>query len=156
MRQQYVKGILRTREASGRLQPIDLPDRFWPKVKKTKNCWIWTGTKNARGYGVIWTGGRMALAHRVIHDLLKIEINNGLEFDHLCRNPSCVNPAHLEAVTHQENMRRGHFFNSTKSLCPHGHPYSGNNLVINSNGSRECLVCKRARARAYAKRQRMK
>jgi hypothetical protein len=71
-------------------------------------CWLWTGSRNHGGYGVI---GRPQscpprLAHRIAYELLRETIPANLDLDHLCRVPCCVNPAHLEAVTRSENIRR--------------------------------------------------
>jgi hypothetical protein len=46
-------------------------------------------------------------AHRFAYELLVGPIPEGLVIDHLCRNRRCVNPAHLEPVTAEENWRRG-------------------------------------------------
>lgn len=72
------------------------------------DCWEWIGTRYGNGYGqaAIGDGGRINQAHRVVYEALVGPIPEGLELDHLCRNPSCVNPDHLEPVTHAENMRR--------------------------------------------------
>lgn len=74
-------------------------------------CWLWTGGANADGYGVVRAGridgrGVFALAHRVIYEAVHGTIPEHLELDHLCEVKRCCNPAHLEAVTHAENMRR--------------------------------------------------
>lgn len=66
-------------------------------------CWTWTGCIKGNGYGYF----REQLAHCLVFAELRGEIPAGLELDHLCRNHSCVNPAHLEPVTHEENCRRG-------------------------------------------------
>lgn len=70
-------------------------------------CWRWLLALDRDGYGV-WhhDGGRKRAAHRVMYELVVGAIPDGLELDHLCRVRSCVNPAHLEAVTHRENSRR--------------------------------------------------
>jgi len=132
-------------------------EKFMSKVKKTDNCWIWTAYKNNLGYGRFCINGITPLAHRISYELFKGYIPQGLELDHLCRNPSCVNPDHLEAVTHKENMRRGNHVNQgwnyrIKTHCPQGHPYSGENLMIKQNG-RGCRECDRTRSRKYQARK---
>lgn len=87
---------------------MTVPDRVWPKVDKNgpNGCWLWTGTK-ARGYGQMIIAGKTAKAYRVVYELVIGPVPEGLVLDHLCRNPPCVNPAHMEPVTQAENVRRG-------------------------------------------------
>jgi hypothetical protein len=111
-------------------------------------CWTISKKIFKNGYQYVSVEkNKKSLAHRVMFERFKGTIQKGLEIDHLCRNPQCINPAHLEAVTHRTNMLRspaaGCTINKLKTHCPHGHVYSGNNLVINSKGRRECLVCGR-------------
>jgi len=81
-----------------------------------------------------------------------------LEIDHLCRVRCCVNPDHLEAVTHRENILRGNTFaavNAAKTHCPKGHEYTPENTRIHTGGRRQCIACSRAYDRArYAKQPR--
>ena len=67
-------------------------------------CHFWLGKKDALGYGRL---GSRQLAYRVSWERANGPVPDGLELDHLCRNPSCVRPDHLEPVTHGENLRRG-------------------------------------------------
>lgn len=85
--------------------------RFWEMVRKTDTCWLWGGRLAPHGYGSILVGKRHVRVHRFAYELLVGPIPAGLHIDHLCRVRHCVNPAHLEAVTNTENLRRG---NSTK------------------------------------------
>ena len=87
--------------------PRTAKERFWAKVKKTDGCWLWTGWKNDRGYGNFEVDStRTVKAHRFAYEVLVGPIPDGLTLDHLCRNPSCVNPEHLEPVTLRENIMR--------------------------------------------------
>jgi hypothetical protein len=81
-------------------------ERFWNRtIQSVDGCWEWTGTINNVGYGSL-SDGESNLAHRFAYELLVAPIPDGLQIDHLCNVRNCVNPAHLEAVTAQENMRR--------------------------------------------------
>lgn len=90
---------------SGRTRP--LMDRFAEKVNKTETCWLWTGARNAKGYGTIRDGKRQRNAHRVAYELFVGPIPAGLVIDHLCRTRNCVRPDHLDPVTNQVNVKRG-------------------------------------------------
>lgn len=117
-------------------------ERFVSKIEVADNgCWEWQGHLTL-GYGRVVIGGGKQRAHRFAYEYYIGEIPEGLEIDHLCRNTKCVNPDHLEAVTHQENMSRGE--HSLKTHCPRGHPYSGENLYINPpKYNRKCRTCVR-------------
>jgi hypothetical protein len=132
-----------------------LLQRFWSKIVKTPYCWLWIGSLDKDGYpGWFWLSGNKRTgyirrrAHRFAYELFKGPIPTGLVIDHLCLTPACVNPDHLEAVTVHENTMRsgiaGAAVNFRKTECKRGHPLSGENLWINSNGERICRICKHA------------
>ncbi len=137
-------------------------DRFWAKVEKTPECWLWNAASTPLGYGLFWDGERLVYAHRWAYEDDFGPIPDGLEIDHLCRVSSCVNPKHLEAVTHQENMQRSPVMGrgqSAKTHCKRGHEYTEENTYYTPReGWRQCRECKkivgrvsRMRARAAAK-----
>lgn len=136
-----------------------LAERFHEKYEvDARGCWIWTASRTAEGYGKLADGeGRWKRAHRIAYELFVGPVSEGLEIDHLCGQPSCVNPEHLEAVTHRVNLLRGGSFaakNDAATHCPHGHPYDAENTYRGAKGERICLACKRQRGRDYMRRKR--
>lgn len=129
-------------------------ERFWPKVNKhgpipdyrpeLGPCWVWTAAMATGGYGAFGVGRRKVYAHRFAYELLVGPIPEGLEIDHLCRVRACVNPTHLEAVTHRENDIRGFGasgIHARKTHCFRGHPFDENNTYKRANGKRVCRTC---------------
>jgi len=84
----------------------DHSKRFWTKVKKTNNCWNWTGSTWGKGYGKFTIDDKSIAAHRFAYKDIIGEIPKDLQLDHLCMNKLCVNPKHLEPVTNSENQYR--------------------------------------------------
>lgn len=135
-------------------------ERFWAKVEKTNECWLWTARKNDAGYGDFWLSKAKEhyRAHIMSYELLVGPVPEGLELDHLCRVRHCVNPTHLEAVTHKVNCLRGDSplaHHARKTHCPQGHEYTEENtrMVDTHTGKgRQCRTCHRDRARVANRR----
>lgn len=122
-------------------------------------CWLWTGYVGTHGYGFL---GNHISAHKFSYERFIGSVPESYEIDHICHNADplcaggstclhrrCVNPAHLEAVTHRENvlrsMRGPIALHAAQTHCKRGHPLSGDNLWIDPNGHRQCVICETAR-----------
>jgi len=110
-------------------------------------CWLWLGTTNGRDYGSLTRGNKVRLAHRLSYERHKGAIPEGLQIDHLCRVPSCINPDHLEAVTSRENTLRGALPKilreraANRTHCRRGHIRTPETSYRTKAGAITCLVC---------------
>lgn len=139
-------------------------ERFWAKVDKSGECWIWTAyITSTTGYGFWSYGGRANMvkttAHRYAYETLVGPVPEGLELDHLCRVRACCNPAHLEPVTRRTNQLRGQTVgarNASVTKCPQGHAYDAENTYIYPpKGSRHCRECSRENRRRWGAAKRV-
>lgn len=125
--------------------------RFMPKVKVTEGCWNWTAATNEKGYGVFRLRARRnQLAHGASYEHFVGPVPDGLVLDHLCENPRCVRPDHLEPVTNAENRRRARV-----THCLRGHPYPLESVTRPSGTPLPgCLECIREHQRRYRRERR--
>lgn len=113
------------------------------KIHGIEGCWTYRAIKNASGYVSMGNG---VMAHRVSYEWFVGPIPSGLELDHLCGQRDCVNPHHLEPVTHRENLRRArlpHRSLDVRLYCRNGHPITQATKTA-WNGDR-CRACHNAR-----------
>ncbi len=131
-----------------------LPLGLAAKIRRNvvTGCWEWIGARDSRGYGNVRVGRHVRKAHVVVYEALRGAISPGLECDHLCRVPWCVNPDHVDLVAHAENVRRGAARwvpaqrQRAKRRCPRGHTYTAANTYVRpSTGGRSCRACDRER-----------
>ncbi len=151
--------------------PRDLAERFWEKVDRSGECWLWTARRLPTGYGEFMVGSRtdgtrrLVRAHCFAYELAIGPIPDGYVIHHVCETPACVRPDHLEALTHREHVLRHDgptAVNARKTHCPKcGLPLSGDNLLFETG--RRCRACRyaslnarkrqlRAEAKALAER----
>lgn len=145
--------------------------RFSAKyVVRPDGCWEWTGAPGSHGYGEFGVGGNryrvLDLAHRWAWLLYRGALPTGCDIHHTCSNRRCVNPDHLEALSHREHASR-HGKERGKNIkiaivarekthCIRGHPFAGDNLRIARNGGRCCRQCARDHAREHYHRNKHK
>ena len=78
--------------------------RFWAKVDKSGDCWLWIASRSPHGYGRFRLDGKIELAHRVSYELAAGAIPEGMVIDHVCHVVACVKPAHLRMCTQKQNQ----------------------------------------------------
>jgi len=127
---------------------------FWSRVQipaSVFSCWEWQKTITPKGYGQYRLNEKRVFAHRFAYELSFGSIPDDLELDHLCRNRSCVNPLHLEAVSQYENgvTRSIRFAGEHRELCPKGHKLTQKNTYKSKTGFLVCKECIRQRSNMH-------
>lgn len=126
-----------------------IAERLAKGIERTEGCWLWKGTRNRRGYGVITLAPhhRYGIVHRVMWELHNGPIPKGIHVCHHCDNPPCARPDHLFLGTAGDNVRdckakgrlRPH--NSLKTHCKRGHKFTIENTYRTKDGRRDCRAC---------------
>lgn len=148
---QIVGSVYQYREPKGRPPAVDRDAnrirRFWARVvvDEATDCWLYNGRADVRGH----IGNGRGYAYHEAYRAVRGPIPDGLTIDHLCRRPGCVNPDHLEPVTHRENIMRSPIqvaaINARKTHCKRGHEYTPENTYVAPGGRRHrsCRACRR-------------
>ena len=130
-------------------------EHFMKFVSKQENgCWIWHAAISSTGYGCYWFEGRVESAHIASYKMHVGSIPSGMELDHTCNVPRCVNPTHLNPVTHQQNIQLAfqRVPKKKSAKCKRGHDLTGENRASWGTGD-YCKICNAMRTRkSYAKR----
>ncbi len=119
--------------------------RMWFKISIPDACWEWKGSIKKCGYasdisidGSRGRKGEGYLPHRLMYHWFKHDIPVGMTIDHLCNNPKCVNPDHMEISTHSANVSRAH----KRAYCKRGHPQTPDNRYTSpGSGMSRCRPC---------------
>lgn len=149
---------------------VPASDRFWVKVNKNGPvpsgradlgpCWLWTGSAGSSTHGRFCDGsGSEVQAYRWSYENAFGPIPKAFVVHHICCNPPCVNPAHLEAIPFRENVLRGGgptACHSRATHCPSGHPYDLFNTYWSRTRRGLTRVCKQCSNRHKAKWARKK
>lgn len=126
-------------------------NRFWSKVKKESGvfgidgkypteCWLWTACVSKKGYGRFRYNKKTFNAHQFIYDAIYQNERSYYDTHHRCYTKNCVNPTHLEKLTHAKHAS---IENKNITHCRNGHLWIPENICIMKSGKQECRTCRR-------------
>lgn len=139
------------------MQLDGIPDRITRRLTERPNgCWTWAAA-HSQGYACVWWEGSQRSLHRVLYELLRGPVPDGMVLDHVvCDDKSCPNPWHVEPETNVANMLRSETapatINAAKTECVHGHPLD--DCYVRPDGRRRCRTCEQDRSREYQRARR--
>lgn len=142
---------------SGRLPGSTILEKLLLNRSIEGDCWRWLGAHTPTGYGQLSVNGKKKAVHRLAHELFIGPIPDGLEVDHLCGVRDCLNPAHLEAVTHRVNLLRSSGPSAIAARlthCARSHEFTPENTITSKKGTRKCRTCHLAAKARYRARKR--
>lgn len=122
-------------------------------------CWEYQARSKGGGYCQFSVNNKHVYVHRFMYEYYYDNIDYSLVIDHICRNPRCVNPDHLQQITQAENVHRGFtgINMSSKTHCPQGHEYNKENIYLYKSKkglfSRHCKICNKDTQKRYSKRK---
>jgi hypothetical protein len=125
-------------------------ERFFSKIYYAPSgCMEWTGGLSIAGYGIFYldSGTRIMRAHRVAYETWNEHAPKGKVIHHICENPKCVNPNHLQALTYEEHIlvstKCPIYKNAIKTHCIHGHLLTPDNICLHKvNGKIVGRICR--------------
>lgn len=79
--------------------------RFWQRVDKSGDCWLWMGARDRDGYGQFSIGPKQSKAHRFAYEIEYGPLPAGRLVCHTCDNPPCVRYHHLFLGTNEDNLK---------------------------------------------------
>lgn len=124
----------------------DSLERFWAKVDKSSECWIWTGARTHDDYGRFQLDGKARLAHRVISEHIDGPLADGECVLHHCDNPPCVRPQHLFRGTQEENVADRQRKGRTARGERHGRTRNPKQTCIGEENGRAKITAAQARS----------
>lgn len=117
-------------------------------IESDDGCWLYQGWLQKNGYARVYVAlplNRMVSAHRFAYEFFIAEIPDELEIDHLCNRRHCMNPWHMEPVSHAENMRRGtDRLWRDRTECARGHQLT-NHEVMTIEGTQPGWIARKCR-----------